>query len=59
MSADAQGLLLAVWSIVHGFAHLALGFDLHDEAGGRASEQQILEVQLPMMLKHLPVLPQG
>ena len=37
LSPDGFGLLMAVWSIVHGFSHLALGgeFDLRGSAAWR------------------------
>ncbi|HEX4302259.1 MAG TPA: TetR/AcrR family transcriptional regulator [Rhizomicrobium sp.] len=48
---DAHGFLLATWSVVHGFAHLALGGDL-DGGSGRTGD--VLTSFLPRMLKHLP-----
>ena len=35
LSQDGHGYLLANWSIVHGFAHLALGRQLRDPQGSR------------------------
>jgi AcrR family transcriptional regulator len=55
LSPDAHGFLMAMWSIVHGFAHLALGgeFDMPAKAlGGRGA---ILKTLLPLTLKFLPV----
>jgi AcrR family transcriptional regulator len=51
---DAQGLLIAVWSMVHGYSHLALGGELgHPERGG-GGKHAILESLLPLTLKYLP-----
>jgi AcrR family transcriptional regulator len=58
LTPDGHGLLMAMWSIVHGFAHLALGGELQKAAGGRASKETILKSFLPLMLKHLPA-PRG
>jgi AcrR family transcriptional regulator len=55
MTEDAYGLLLATWSIVHGFAHLALGGELDDAARTRGGKDAILKSFLPLMLKHLPI----
>jgi AcrR family transcriptional regulator len=51
---DAQGRLMAVWSIVHGFSHLALGGELGDRARGGGRKDVILNSLLPLTLKHLP-----
>ena len=56
LSPDAYGFLIAVWSIVHGFAHLMLGGEfagLAKQLGG--DEDAILNRFLPLTLKHLPV----
>lgn len=53
LTPDAQGLLLAHWSIVHGFAHLALGGELRTAAGKPATEDLLLRSLLPQMLQHL------
>jgi AcrR family transcriptional regulator len=55
MTPDAYGLLLATWSIVHGFAHLALGGELDDAARMRGGKEAILKSFLPLTLKHLPI----
>ena len=55
MTPDAYGLLLATWSIVHGFAHLALGGELDGAARTRGGKDAILKSFLPLMLKHLPI----
>ncbi|MEJ0044325.1 MAG: TetR/AcrR family transcriptional regulator [Rhizomicrobium sp.] len=55
MTSDAFGFLLATWSIVHGFAHLALGGDLDSAAQGLGGPKAILDRFLPLMLQHLPV----
>jgi len=54
---QAHGMLLATWSIVHGFAHLALGGQLDGPAGMRGGKKAVLETFLPLTLKHLPVAP--
>jgi len=51
---DAFGLLMAMWSIVHGFSHLALGGEFDLAAEGKGGKDAILKVFLPLMLKHLP-----
>jgi len=51
---DAYGMLMATWSIVHGFAHLALGGEFDWAAGVRGGTKTILETFLPLTLKHLP-----
>jgi AcrR family transcriptional regulator len=52
LTPDAHGFLLASWSIVHGFAHLALGGDM-DGSSGRTGD--VMGEFLPLMLKHLPM----
>ena len=51
---DAQGMLVAAWSIVHGFSHLALGGELGSPARGGGGGDVILNSLLPLVLKHLP-----
>ncbi|MEI9888318.1 MAG: TetR-like C-terminal domain-containing protein [Rhizomicrobium sp.] len=57
MTPDAFGFLLATWSIVHGFAHLALGGDLDSAAQGQGGRKAVLDRFLPLMLEHLPAPP--
>jgi AcrR family transcriptional regulator len=57
LSPDGFGLLLATWSMVHGFAHLALGGELDHAAAGR--RVGILDTILPLTLKHLPTAHSG
>jgi hypothetical protein len=57
LSEAGQGFLRAIWSIVHGFAHLALGGELGVEPETKRGRTQILETVLPAMLQHLPQLP--
>jgi AcrR family transcriptional regulator len=57
LQAEGQGLLLAMWSIVHGFAHLALGGELGQAPETKKGRTLILETLLPAMLQHLPRLP--
>ncbi len=54
MTPDAYGLLMATWSIVHGFAHLALGGELDRPAMNRGGRAAILKSFLPLTLKYLP-----
>ena len=51
---DAQGLLIAVWSMVHGYSHLALGGELGHPARGGGGKDAILKSLLPLTLKYLP-----
>jgi AcrR family transcriptional regulator len=55
MTQNAYGLMLATWSIVHGFAHLALGGELDFAAQSRGGKTMILKSFLPLTLKHLPI----
>lgn len=57
LSEESYGFLLANWSIVHGFAHLALGRQFRDEQGNAVAVETLLQTLLPQMLQHLPVLP--
>ena len=54
LSPDGQGLLMAVWSMVHGYCHLAFGGELSNPARGGGGNDVILESLLPLTLKHLP-----
>ena len=58
LTPDGRGLLMAIWSTVHGFSHLALGGELDNPANGRAGKAVILKSLLPLMLKHLPAAPE-
>ena len=55
LSPDTSGYLMAIWSIAHGFSHLALGGELDNPArsagGGRKA---ILGTFLPLALQYLP-----
>ena len=55
LTPDANGFLLATWSIVHGFAHLALGGEFDWSAKARGGKRQIIESFLPLTLAHLPI----
>jgi AcrR family transcriptional regulator len=55
MTQDAYGFLMATWSIVHGFAHLALGGELDWAAEERGGKGVILNSFLQLTLKYLPV----
>jgi AcrR family transcriptional regulator len=54
LTPDGQGLLIAVWSMVHGYCHLAFGGELSNPARGGGGKDTILGSLLPLMLKHLP-----
>jgi AcrR family transcriptional regulator len=54
LSADGQGLLVAIWSMVHGFAHLALGGEFGNPERGGGGKDVILSSLLPLTLKHMP-----
>src|SRR3984957_12151991 len=55
LTPESYGLLLAVWSMVHGFSHLALGSGFQAPGRGPLTNEQILSSMLPLMLRHLPV----
>ncbi len=55
LTAEALGFLMAVWSIVHGFSHLALGGEFDWAAAAQGGKKAILASFLPLTLKHLPV----
>jgi AcrR family transcriptional regulator len=54
LSADRQGLLMAVWSMVHGYCHLALSGELGNPARGGGGTDVVLKKLLPLVLQHLP-----
>lgn len=54
MTQEAYGALLASWSIVHGFAHLALAGEFDADARARGGPNAILENFLPLALRYLP-----
>lgn len=56
LAPESYGLLLAVWSIVHGFSHLALERHFRRGPGTEpASRDEVLRTLLPLMLNYLPV----
>lgn len=57
MTQKAHGLLLVMWSSVHGFAHLALGGELDFAAEGYGGKKAIISAFLPLMLQELPKRP--
>lgn len=57
MPPDGYGYLMAVWSCVHGFAHLALGGQFDGPAQMRGMKGEISKTFLPLMLAHLPEPP--
>jgi AcrR family transcriptional regulator len=54
LSPAGKGLLVAVWSLVHGFSHLALGGELGAAERGGGGKDAILKSLLPLVLEHLP-----
>jgi AcrR family transcriptional regulator len=54
LSPRSYGLLLAVWSMVHGFSHLALGRGLRGPEQGPLTKDVMLNSLLPLMLEYLP-----
>lgn len=54
LRADGFGQLLAIWSMVHGFAHLALGGELKYARERTGIKRDVLDYLLPLTLKHLP-----
>jgi AcrR family transcriptional regulator len=54
MTPGAYGALMATWSMVHGFAHLALGGEFDDAASRFGGGPAIVERFLPMTLRYLP-----
>jgi AcrR family transcriptional regulator len=53
LSPGGQGYLLANWSVVHGFAHLALGRQLRDPHGQPFPLDTLLHTLLPAVLQQL------
>jgi len=53
LSESGYGFLLANWSIVHGFAHLALGCQLRDAQGHPIAIDILTRTLLPSVLQHL------
>jgi AcrR family transcriptional regulator len=56
LSQSGYGFLLANWSIVHGFAHLALGNQFRDPQGNPIPADTLVQSLLPLMMQHLPLL---
>jgi AcrR family transcriptional regulator len=57
LTSESFGLLIAVWSLVHGFSHLALGGELN--IGGAHGQDAILTALLPNVLQYLPAFLRG
>lgn len=53
LAPEAQGMATAVWSLAHGFSHLALGGELGRAARGGGSLDAVISSLLPRTLKHL------
>ena len=45
--------LLSIWSVVHGFAHLALAGQFDDFAPGNDREAMLRQALAPMLEQHL------
>ncbi len=56
LTPEGRGLLLAVWSMVHGFSHLALERGIPVQGEGPLTNAKILGSLLPLMLRHLPTM---
>jgi hypothetical protein len=54
LTPKSYGLLLAAWSMVHGFSHLALGRGLRGPGQAPFTKDAMLNSLLPLMLEHLP-----
>lgn len=54
LSARSYGLLLAAWSMVHGFSYLALGRGMRGPGREPLTRDAMLKTLLPLMLEHLP-----
>lgn len=57
MNTEGYGALLAAWSMVHGFAHLALEHEFDRAAEPLGGHAAILERMLPAMLRYVPDKP--
>ncbi len=55
LTPEGYGLLLAIWSTVHGFSHLVLEWSLRGPANAPATKETALRTFLPLMLEYLPV----
>jgi len=56
LTPESFGLLIAVWSLVHGFSHLALGGELSIHG---AQNDVIMTALLPTVLQYLPAALRG
>jgi AcrR family transcriptional regulator len=54
MPPDAMGKLLALWSVVHGFAHLVLDGQMDRAASPLGGAKSIMSKMLPITLQQLP-----
>jgi AcrR family transcriptional regulator len=57
LTPEAFDMLKATWSVVHGFAHLALGGELSIPEIPFKSKNAILDTLLPLTLRYLPGAP--
>jgi AcrR family transcriptional regulator len=54
LTPDANGKVVALWSVVHGFAHLVLDGQMDRAATGPGGEKAIMARMLPLTLEQLP-----
>jgi AcrR family transcriptional regulator len=54
LTPDAHGKVLALWSVVHGFAHLVLGGQMDRAAAQLGGRKAIMARMLPLTLEQLP-----
>ena len=54
LTPDASGKVLALWSVVHGFAHLALDGQLDRASADLGGKRSITAQMLPLTLAQLP-----
>ena len=54
LTPDAHGKVLALWSVVHGFAHLVLGGQMDRAATALGGKKAIMARILPLTLAQLP-----
>lgn len=53
LDSNGRGMLVAVWSMVHGFAHLALGGEFSDASRGGGATDHVLATVLPQAVGYM------